>query len=221
VKDSLQKPDSQKWLMIIDNADDLSLFSGFSQPDSHGAGSRSSFRNGMFNFIPDSGNGLILYTTRNKANALKLTSGGHIIKVREMNDENLKALLLSKLDDETLEDAKWLDLIEALERLPLAIVQAASYMRENSWPVSKYWKYFRSKDADIFMQFLLHDFRDKTRDRTVANSIFQTWIITVQQLEAEHPMAAEALWVMTFYNRQNIPRYLLLCPPRDTLSPVS
>jgi hypothetical protein len=32
--------------------------------------------------------------------------------------------------------------------------------------------------------------------------------ITVEQLEGQHPRAAEALWLIAFYNRQNIPRYL-------------
>jgi hypothetical protein len=98
---------------------------------SHSDTSHSSFQTGIYNYIPDSANGSILYTTRSKANALQLTSNGRVIKVTEMNDENLKSLLQSKLDDETVE-GEWIEMIEVLERLPLALVQAASYMRQNS-----------------------------------------------------------------------------------------
>jgi tetratricopeptide (TPR) repeat protein len=35
-------------------------------------------------------------------------------------------------------------------------------------------------------------------------------MITVQQLETQHPLAAEVLWTMAYYNRLNIPQFLLI-----------
>jgi tetratricopeptide (TPR) repeat protein len=208
VKRELENPDSKKWVMIIDNADDLSLFYDTPPSDLDTDRGNLCLQRGMFNYIPYSQNGSILFTTRSKADALQLTSEGRIIKVTEMSNEDLMFLLRTKFDGEIPEDFQWLDLIEVLERLPLAIVQAASYIRQMCWTVTKYLEYFRHHDSDV--QLLLHDFRDKTRDKTVANSVFKTWMITVQQLETQHPLAAEVLWTMAFYNRLNIPRSLLI-----------
>ncbi len=204
VKNSLEKPDSRDWLMIIDNADDMSVLDGSSEAESYV----------LLNHIPENIAGSILYTTRSKKNALQLTGEGKVIQISEMSMADSKSLFRSKIGVNTLEEDSWIDLLESLERLPLAIVQAASYIRQNSWPVSKYLRHFQSHDGNASMEFLQHDFRDKTREHTVANPLFKTWMITVRQLEDQHPRAAEALWLMAFFNRQNIPRYLLLQPTR-------
>jgi tetratricopeptide (TPR) repeat protein len=209
VKTYLEKPESGDWIMVIDNADDLSMFQG---PPDLGEVEISQGRKcstGLFNYIPRSPSGSVLYTTRNKADALKLTSEGRIIQVTEMDMDDLMSLLQTKLYDDTPDVEQFADLINTLGRLPLALVQAASYIRQNSWSVSKYLKYFRSKDSDIAFQLLLHDFRDQTRDYTVQNSLFMTWMITIEKIEVQHSAAAEALFIMAFYNRQNIPRCLL------------
>jgi len=208
VKQSLEKPELGKWIMIIDNADDLSFHTNKDQGG--GANNISNCEHGFFEYIPGGPYGLVLYTTRNKVDALQLAGEEKIIQVTEMDDESLKSLLRSKIGRESQQEDDWLDLIRSLQRVPLAIVQAASFIRQKSWQVSKYLSYFGEKNEDISTKFLLHDFKDKTRDKTVSNSIFKTWMITVQQLEAQHPRAADLLWMMAFVNHQSIPRSLLI-----------
>jgi hypothetical protein len=222
VKDSLIKPEFGKWLMIVDNADDMFIFHGTPEStDSQEGDDHGYYQNGVFNFIPDCPLGSVIYTTRSKADALKSTSEGCILQVTEMGLKNSMVLLKSKLHIEGEEKEQEIKLIDALERLPLAIVQAASFTRQNSWTVSRYLKYFESKDAELSFEILSPDFRDKTRDKTVSNAVFKTWMITARDLENQHPLAAETLWLMAFYNRQTIPRYLLiqeqlpLLPPND------
>ena len=211
VKISLEKPEFGNWIMVIDNADDLSMFRGSPGPGETDIDpGRTCYSNGLFNHIPKAPFGLILYTTRNKVDALKLTSEGWIIQVTEMDMEDLKTLVKTKLYDETPDEEQCADLINNLGRLPLAIVQATSYIRQKSWSVFQYLKYFRSRDTDLSFQLLLHHFRDQTRDVTVENSIFKIWAITTEQLETQHPAAAETLFMMAFYNRQEIPRCLLI-----------
>lgn len=211
VKTSLEKANFRKWIMVIDNADDLSMFYGSPEEEEKESDTgEKCYPNGLFNYIPSCPSGSVLYTTRNKADALQLTSGGHIIQVREMGLKDLHSLLQTKLYGEIPDEEQYTDLITTLDSLPLALVQAASYIRQNSWSIAKYLKYFRSKDTDLSFQILLHDFRDQTRDKTVANSVFKTCMITAQQLEDQHPAAAETLFMMAFYSSQNIPRYLLV-----------
>jgi tetratricopeptide (TPR) repeat protein len=209
VKRSLEEPESGKWLMIIDNADDLSLFHD-NFKDVFDRNNNKRISDGILKYVPEGRNGVVVFTTRNKVDALHLTREGKTIHVTEMKDEDLTSILRSKIGSEIPQDNNWIDLIRTLHRVPLAIVQAASFIRQNSWPVSKYLKYFGQEDEELSMKFLLHDFQDKTRDKTVDNSLFKTWMITVRQLETQQPRAADVLWMMAFFNNQNIPRYLLI-----------
>ncbi|KAH7389052.1 hypothetical protein BKA64DRAFT_679690 [Cadophora sp. MPI-SDFR-AT-0126] len=117
--------------MVIDNADDLSTFRGSPEPGEADLGpGRKCYSNGLFNYIPRGPFGSVFYTTRNKVDALELTSEGWIIQVTEMNTKDLKTLLQTKMYDEIPDEEQCADLINNLGRLPLAIVQAASYSRE-------------------------------------------------------------------------------------------
>lgn len=212
VKRCLDSGKYGRWIMIVDNADDLSIFYDSLNMEPS-LSEHKSCTNDLLNYIPEERSGIVIYTTRNKADALKLTGEGKIIHVTEMCDDDLMAILGNKLGHDVEEDDDRLELIKILQRVPLAIVQAASYIRRNSWPVAKYLKYFGQNDEDLSVRFLLHDFQDKTRDKGVANAIFKTWIITVHQLENYYPRAAEVLWMMAFFNNQHIPRFLLVNSP--------
>lgn len=219
VKTSLENRDG--WVLIVDNAGDLSIIYGKStsdvEMDAELRNTGNCYEDGVFKYLPRSSSGSILYTTRKKEDALRLTGDGHIIHVREMDDDDLKLLLESRLRGgisqegvERFPDEDLLNLIHQLESLPLAIIQAASFIRYSSWSIPRYLENFRREGSESSFGPLLHNFQDCTRDRTVKNSVFRTWMITMKQLEEQDPRAAEVLWQMSFYNRQNIPYYLLL-----------
>jgi tetratricopeptide (TPR) repeat protein len=218
VKTALEK--RSNWVMIIDNADDSTLFWGasmatYSSTSSH---NNSDDSEGLAKFIPRGPNGFILYTTRTKEDALRLTGEGRVIKVSEMDEDDLKALLKNKLKNETFSDDELTRLITTLDRLPLAIVQAASFTRHKSWSITQYLANFEAEGSLWSSGPLLHDFRDKTRDYTVSNPVFRTWIITMKQLEEKEPKAADLLRLMSYYNRQNIPHDLLVGPDSDSIA---
>lgn len=208
VKSSLEKPEFGNWLTVIDNADDLSIFRGSIESALETDCQTVYHSDSPLKYIPVCETGSVLYTTRNKADALKLTSEGHVIHVQEMEVSHLMDLLRNKLHNDKVDEKEGGDLIEALDRLPLAIVQAVCYIRQNSWSIPKYLQHLRGTENDVRFQVLLHDFYDKTREEG-PNSVFKTWIITALQLEEQHPQAADALWKMSAYNSQKIPRYLL------------
>jgi hypothetical protein len=61
--------------MIIDNADDMSIFHGTPEStDPEADNDYGCHPNDLFNFVPDCPTVSVIYTTRNKADALKLTS---------------------------------------------------------------------------------------------------------------------------------------------------
>ena len=198
IKDTLEEDNFQDWLMIVDNADKMELFFDQSQPGQ-----------GLCNFIPKNSKGSIIYTTRSKADAQRLTDEGNIIPVEVMGTQESMSLLVKKFGEGVTDREGAIDLLEELEYLPLAIVQAASYIRQKSWTIQQYFQYYREKDSDMALRFLQHEFKDKARMDGVTNAVLKTWIITFEQVEHQDSRAAQLLWMMSFFDRQNIPAYLL------------
>jgi tetratricopeptide (TPR) repeat protein len=217
VKTALEK--RSNWAMIIDNADDSTTLWGTSKANYSETSIQndSTDREGLAKYIPRGLNGFILYTTRTKDDALRLTGEGQVIKVSEMDEEDLKSLLKSKFKNEAFSDNDLTRLITTLDRLPLAIVQAASFIRHKSWSITQYLTNFEAEGSVSSSGPLLHDFRDKTRDYKGNNPVFRTWIITMKQLEEQEPKAADLLRLMSCYNRQDIPHDLLLGPDSNSI----
>lgn len=208
VKRALETDKYGEWMMVVDNADDLTLLSGCPIQDSEPGASGA--RTDLFDYIPDcSLKGSIIFTTRSKVNALQLTSQGKTIPVSEMSAEDSIALLRTKFSGEFSNEDGWEEILKEMEYLPLAIVQAASFIRQNCWTVPQYMRHVREKGSGSYLDILLHDFRDKHREKGATNAVLKTWIITVAQLESHHPAAADVLWRTAYLDRQNIPHYLL------------
>ncbi|KAF8849683.1 TPR-like protein [Acephala macrosclerotiorum] len=212
VKNSIENL-SIPWLMIIDNADDMVTFYGSAiTGDDEICSAREMQKKGtrpFSEYIPSTTFGTIIYTTRTKINALRLTDEGKILHVAEMRKEDALRLFRLKIAGEIVQEEQWDELLRELEFLPLAIVQAASYIRQNSWTVQKYLDHFRERGSQAAISVLSHNFRDKHRELAITNAVLQTWVVTVEQLESLYPTAATVLWKAAFLFRQNIPRYLL------------
>ena len=65
-----------KWLLIVDNADDLDLLRGFEQTE------------GLLTFLPESEDGLIIFTTRHGEVAQSL-AGNDVVEMRKMTTHHL------------------------------------------------------------------------------------------------------------------------------------
>lgn len=209
VKKSLEGDDCGDWLMIVDNADDMNVLFCSGQDEVDGTDVAPASNRCLFSYIPENSNGSIIYTTRSKANALQLTGVGTIIRIGALNPVDSEKLLESKLGGGIECKEGWTNLLEELEHLPLAIVQAASYIVEKSWTVSRYLQHYLQKDSDGVSDFLNHSFRDQAREQDATNAVLKTWIITFIQIRQQDARAAELLSLMTYFDRQKIPAYLL------------
>ena len=111
-----------KWLLIIDNADNIESIDEQNQ---------STFQTvkTIATLIPKGRGGCVLVTSRNRAANGQLANLGEELHV--MDKENAKSLLLkcTQVSDEN-EEADLL--VEILGCLPLAIEQAGGYIRENA-----------------------------------------------------------------------------------------
>jgi len=197
--------------MILDNADDISVFSSPFKAGITTEGSRSILaEQPLSNFLPQSQSGAILITSRNRDVAFKLTgSYKDIIAVEQMDESHALALLKAKLgDDHNQEGAA--DLVQSLDYMPLAISQAAAYINRRGlrYTILGYLNDFYQSDKER-AKLLEKDIGDTRRDGTASNSIMATWQISFEHICRERPSAARLLSLMSLFDRQGIPDYLL------------
>ena len=212
--------ESGKWVIIVDNADESSVF--FS-PQSTSIVTRESTTRRQVRplsaFLPQSANGAILITTRNRDTAFRFTGQNQdIIKVWPMDQKGALTLLEKKLGIH-FESESGAELIEALEYIPLAITQAAAYIYQRAPRtfISKYLEELQ-KSKRSRASLLNYDIGDPRRDESASNSIIMTWQISFEHIRATRPSAADLLSLMSFFDRQGIPEDLLNDGKREDAS---
>ncbi|CAI6234983.1 unnamed protein product [Periconia digitata] len=205
-----------RWLMIIDNADDIDVFT------SKTAGSRgtqddfaSQATPTLLDCIPQSSNGSVLITSRSRDVAFRLTgSYSDVVRVHPMDQAHAVTLLQNQLkgsfDQTNEEEQAAKDLVETLDHMPLAISQAAAYIvqRAPRASVSTYLRDLRRGDQNR-AKLLRMDLGDTRRDGTTSNSIMATWQISFEHIRKERPSATRLLSLMSLFHWQRIPEALL------------
>ncbi|KAM0146777.1 hypothetical protein ACHAQE_010588 [Botrytis cinerea] len=210
VHDWLHDDRKGKWLVILDNADDASFLV---QAQSKGRDGQTSNNientRPLITYLPHCPNGSILVTTRSRDAALKLVEQRDIIAIGPMGMVEALALVEKKLEKCDNND-NTAELVEALEFMPLAIVQAASYIskRMPRYSLQDYLKDFRKSDRKR-TSLLDRDSEQLRRDWEAKNSILITWQISFDYIRKIRSTAADLLSLMSFFDRQGIPEALL------------
>ena len=202
---------SQPWLMVLDNADNGDIFftDGKSAP-TQGASPPEAFKPLSF-YLPESRIGSILVTTRDRRVAVTLTNNSRrVIDVQPLEPADAKYLLFRKLPDDNSTDRAFGDLVEALDCLPLAITQAAAYIRMSGprMTVSKYFEMLQFNESTQ-TRLLEKEIGDSRRDSTSLSSVIKTWRISFDQLKDRDTKSCQLLSLMSVLDRQGIPDFLL------------
>jgi len=124
-----------------------------------------------------------------------------------MDESQGLQLLRNKLQGRSTEDGA-VDLLNALDYVPLEITQAAAYInRRARISVSDYLNEFCRNDKK---ESLLHwDAGDFRRDESASNSIVTTWQMSFEHIHEEKRSAADLLSLMSFFNLQGIQESIL------------
>ncbi|PQE14359.1 hypothetical protein CJF30_00006939 [Rutstroemia sp. NJR-2017a BBW] len=103
-----------------------------------------------------------------------------------------------------------IELVTALEFMPLAIAQAAAYIcqRAPRYSVQDYLRDFQKSDRKR-ISLLNFEGERLRRDWEAKNSIIITWQISFDHIRKIRPSAADLLSLMSFFDRQGIPEALL------------
>ncbi|KAN0087046.1 hypothetical protein V8E54_000734 [Elaphomyces granulatus] len=188
------------WLLIIDNLDDMNMWttSDGSSPV-------------LKTYIPQSKYGFVLFTTRNQQLATSLV-GPDVISIPEMDDKIATDLLRASLIRKDLvnDSQPTAQLLCQLSCLPLAIIQAASYMNQTGVSAATYLSLLERQENEI-VELLSQDFEDEWRYAESKNPVAVTWLISFHQIQRLNSLAADYLSFMSCIDPRNIP--LSLLPP--------
>ena len=192
--------------MILDNADDATVLLDVPKVDTETTGNL--VQRCLYEFIPQVQHGAVLMTTRDRTCALDLAGDCSTpIKVEEMSTGEAVHLLQQRLPNAVEGEAS--ELVEELEKVPLAISQASAYIREVSTSsISLYLTKFRRSNKDQ-AALLNKDKVDMRRDREVPNAVITSWELSFSQIREKFPESADLLSLMSHLNRQAIPQLLL------------
>lgn len=206
----LRNENNGRWVMIIDNADDEAvIFDPVDGENDSSTPPTTKKEHSLSDYIPQVAHGSILITSRSRDVPFRFTDRPRdIIEVPAMDLKTSLVLLGKKLDVDAAED-ELVDLAQSLDRIPLAITQAAAYInRRTRMTVSKYLQVFRRNDTDR-KELLLAAYRDPRRDRHASSSIITTWHLSFTHIREIQPSAGRLLALMSLFDRAAIPEALL------------
>ncbi|KAJ5369882.1 TPR repeat protein [Penicillium cataractarum] len=193
VRQRLRESTAGKWLLIVDNADDLDLLLGTHQTD------------GLLAFLPESDDGLTIFTTRHGAVAQYLT-GSDVVEMGKMTGQETAELLEKSLIRKcpSYDYEAVMNLLDELEYLPLAITQAAAYINTNKSSISEYLRLLKKTEQDA-VAIMSTDFGDNTRYPNLTNAVAKTWMITINKILECDTLAADLLAFISCIEWRAIP----------------
>nr|POF18034.1 vegetative incompatibility protein het-e-1 [Quercus suber] len=203
LQDWLRDDSKGSWLIVLDNVDDANFLL---EPQMIADEAQLTQR--RLDYIPSCDHGSVMITTRSRSEALKMRLYNEdVVSVMPMSEDEAEMLLVSKLGYRSAEGRQ---LVQALERMPLAITQAAAYIRERTprYSVQQYCEDIeRNRESRI--RLLQRDLPIANRDAEASNSVMLTWQISFEHIYQTQRSAAELLSLMSFCDRLAIPESLL------------
>ncbi|KAB8267942.1 P-loop containing nucleoside triphosphate hydrolase protein [Aspergillus minisclerotigenes] len=149
VREWLEKQ-HREWLLIIDNADEASLLTseGNIKGGKLGTATQAHKHLSILDYLPDCPHGSIIITTRDRVTGVRFTKScaQNLIEVVSMTEAESASLIKSTATEQCLEDSEVDELAELLEHLPLAIVQAMTFIQENALTVGEYIELYNDSD---------------------------------------------------------------------------
>ncbi|KAL2886104.1 putative acyl transferase acyl hydrolase lysophospholipase [Ceratocystis lukuohia] len=197
VKNYLDANVCGKWLLVLDNVDDASLFNALAKENRIGT------------FLPQSDQGRIMFTTRSKSVswlAVKTDS----LELEEMSSEELTTILMRSMEvhnnQSHIHDEHSInELLDELCHRPLAVAQAADYMAINQIPVAEYLELLRDSNEEK-VELLTHHHPDNVHLEDSQGAVATTWFITFRHIQKTSSDAVDLLRFIAKVEAKAIPQ---------------
>lgn len=191
VKDWLDE--NSNWLMIVDNADTYrDMF-----------GREDTSDDAIHEYLPlaQPGTAMILYTSRHSKIGDRLTECC-CLPLGNLSIAESKAILYHKLGTAICDEAA-LELLDALEFLPMSIAHAAAYLKFTDASIQEYNK--RLQNDDGLLELLdTDDVNVGRRDNKAPKSVVKALSSTLDLLLSHNKGAAHLFYFMTCLDRQSV-----------------
>ncbi|THV63944.1 hypothetical protein D6D28_10273, partial [Aureobasidium pullulans] len=186
----LQDQRNGTWLIVLDNADKASYLL---QPSTRNVVNTSDSgtnagRRRLYEYLPTCPQGSVIVTTRNREMAAKLVDDADMVTVEPMGEQIALDLLEKRIGLQS-ESKPARQLVAALEYMPLAISQAAAYIKQRG-SRSSIQQYLEKFEKD-----------EKSRTRLLS--------ISFEHIHQYRRSAADLLSLMSFFDHQGIPESIL------------
>jgi hypothetical protein len=203
VKDKLSNEDDVgQWLIIVDNADDVSILL---EPLEDGSGA-----NRLIDYLPQSRRNSIVFTTRTRKAAVQLAENR--IELGKLTASEAKDVLKTRLQPQHLYQLDHTETVDEflamLYYFALAIVQAVAFMNRNDIPLSEYIALYRISERDT-IDLLSEEFEEPGRYRETRKPVATTWNISFAQIRRDDKLAADYLSFMACVASDDIPASML------------
>ncbi|KAH7201293.1 hypothetical protein DER44DRAFT_440777 [Fusarium oxysporum] len=198
VRQYLSSKRAGKWLLVVDNADDMQTVMG-----------SIGVEKGLYRSLPQSDHGRILFTTRYRKVAVSV-AGRNILDVHAMSRDEARSYLKEALIQEisSSDDQVMNHLLTLLTHLPLAITQAAAYLNVNQISLTEYLQLFENRDRDK-IELLGAEFQDDTRYKQSQDPVATTWFISFNQIRRADELASRILMFLAYVEPKAVPQSML------------
>ncbi|KAK3613682.1 hypothetical protein LTR22_028055, partial [Elasticomyces elasticus] len=200
-----------RWLIILEKAGNAAFLIETLPADrpTQDKSQRAEFGQRYLDYLPACSHGSLLATTRSGAATSKMVDQKSIIKVEPINEEHAVALIEKKLGSD-YEREEVIRLARAVDFMPLAMTQAAAYIRQRAprCSVRQYTEKLEKNDKSS-LSLLNRHAEDLRQDREASKPIMLTWEISFEHVREIRPSAADLLSLMSIFDRQAIPEALL------------
>ncbi|KAF1998215.1 hypothetical protein P154DRAFT_578042 [Amniculicola lignicola CBS 123094] len=153
----LDSPQSGSWILMVDNADDYDLLFGSGK---------------LVKSFPKSSSGTILMTTRDARVGIEFAKRS-VIMLGTLTLKEPIFLVDSRLGPGENEMKDITKLGEELCGIPLALIQACSFITQNFLSIVSYLELYHASERDK-IKLLSEDFEDEVRDSKTLNSVAAT-----------------------------------------------
>lgn len=183
VRSWLSKPENSQWLLVIDNADDLATVP-------------------IHIYLPAVNWGHVIITSRDQAIIGSIAEEGHVLT--SLTTEDAAQLLLEgsgiqRPSQGETEEAR--NIADLLGSLPLALVQAAAFVRSRYRSLKEYRNLYMTRRNEI-LSF-------SPRLGGTSEAVLTAWEINFKQVEKESPGATCLLLLFSFLESSSIPEVVL------------